>query len=221
MTDALKEKVAIVTGGGRGIGRGVARFLAQEGARLVVNDFGANLDGTGRSPSPADEAVAEIRAEGGEAVANYDSVVEFRAGEAVVQQALDSFGRLDVVVTCAGILRDRMVFNMTEEEWDDVISIHLKGTFNVARHACVVFRQQRSGRIITFTSESGLLGNTGQANYGAAQVGHRWVHQSGGPGHGALRCHLQLHRSPSPHAHDGLCSGVGQEETGAAGHRWG
>jgi NAD(P)-dependent dehydrogenase (short-subunit alcohol dehydrogenase family) len=117
------------------------------------------------------QVVTEIRAEGGEAVANYDSVAEFQAGETMVQQALDSFGRLDVVVTCAGILRDRMIFNMSEQEWDDVISTHLKGTFNVVRHACVVFRQQRSGRIITFSSESDLLGNTGQANYDAAKSG--------------------------------------------------
>ena len=115
--------------------------------------------------------VAEIREAGGEAVANYDSVAEFSAGEAMVQQALDSYGRLDIVVTSHGILRDRMVFNMTEQEWDDVIRVHLKGTFNVVKHACILFRQQRSGRIITLTSESGLIGNAGQANYGAAKSG--------------------------------------------------
>ena len=171
MVDALAEKVAIVTGAGRGIGRGVARFLAQEGARVVVNDPGANVDGTGESTSPAEEVVQEIRAQGGQAVANHGSVAEFRTGEALVQQAIDTFGKLDIVVTCHGILRDRMVFNMTEQEWDDVINVHLKGTFNVVKHACIVFRQQRSGHIITFTSESGLVGNSGQANYGAAKSG--------------------------------------------------
>jgi NAD(P)-dependent dehydrogenase (short-subunit alcohol dehydrogenase family) len=171
MPDSLKDKVAIVTGAGRGIGRGVALFFAQEGARLVLNDPGVNVDGTGRSVSPADELVAQVRQGGGQAVASYDSVAEFRIGEALVRQALDAYGRLDIVVTCHGILRDRMVFNMTEQEWDDVIKVHLKGTFNVVKHACIAMRQQRSGRIITFTSESGLVGNSGQANYGAAKSG--------------------------------------------------
>ena len=171
MVDALVDRVAIVTGAGRGIGRGVARLLAQEGASVVVNDPGVDVDGSGRSSSPADVVVQEIQAQGGQAAANYESVAEFKAGEALVQQALDTFGRLDVVVTCHGILRDRMIFNMTEQEWDDVIRVHLKGTFNVVKHACIVMRQQRSGHIITFTSESGLVGNSGQANYGAAKAG--------------------------------------------------
>ena len=171
MAGALQDKVAIVTGAGRGIGRGIALLYAAEGAKVVVNDPGVNVDGTGSTSSPADDVVAEIREAGGEAVANYDSVAEFSAGEALVQQALDSYGRLDIVVTSHGILRDRMVFNMTEQEWDDVIRVHLKGTFNVVKHACILFRQQRSGRIITLTSESGLIGNAGQANYGAAKSG--------------------------------------------------
>jgi NAD(P)-dependent dehydrogenase (short-subunit alcohol dehydrogenase family) len=115
--------------------------------------------------------VAEITAAGGSAVANHDSVVSMEGGESIVQTAIDSFGKLDIVVTPAGILRDRMIFNMTESEWDDVIAVHLKGTFTVVKHACILFRQQRSGRIITFTSESGLFGNSGQGNYAAAKSG--------------------------------------------------
>ncbi|MFB3092045.1 MAG: SDR family oxidoreductase, partial [Dehalococcoidia bacterium] len=123
------------------------------------------------STSIADQVVGEIATRGGTAVASYESVATMEGGEAIVKKALDSFGRLDIVVTCAGILRDRMIFNMTEEEWDAVIAVHLKGTFSVVKHACIVFRQQRSGRIITFSSTSGLIGNTGQANYGAAKDG--------------------------------------------------
>ena len=119
----------------------------------------------------ADSVVEEVKAEGGDAVACYQSVSSMEGGEAIVQQAIDSYGKLDIVVTCAGILRDRMVFNMTEEEWDAVIAVHLKGTFTVVKHASILFRQQRSGRIITFTSTSGLIGNSGQSNYGAAKDG--------------------------------------------------
>jgi len=113
----------------------------------------------------------EIKASGGVAVPSMESVVTMEGGEKIVQTAIDNFGRLDIVVTCAGILRDRMIFNMTEQEWDDVIAVHLKGTFTIVKNACILFRQQRSGRIITFTSESGLMGNSGQANYGAAKSG--------------------------------------------------
>ena len=171
MGDLLKDKVAIVTGSGRGIGRGIALKFAEEGASVVVNDLGGAVDGTGESSSPADEVVREIVAAGGSAVSNYDSVTSMEGGENIVQTAIDSFGRLDIVVTPAGILRDRMIFNMTEAEWDAVIDVHLKGTFTVAKHACIVFRQQRSGCIITFSSTSGLYGNSGQANYGAAKDG--------------------------------------------------
>ena len=171
MSGVLEGKVAVVTGSGRGIGRGVAILIAQEGAKVVVADPGSELDGSGGTRAIADGVVQEISSAGGSAVPSHDSVVTMEGGEAIVQKAIDSFGRLDIVVTCAGILRDRMIFNMTEEEWDSVIAVHLKGTFTVVKHASILFRQQRSGRIITFSSESGLIGNSGQANYGAAKSG--------------------------------------------------
>ena len=171
MADLLKDKVAIVTGSGRGIGRGIAMLMAEEGAKVVVVDPGVNVDGSGSDQSIAENVVSEIREAGGTAVACTESVTSMSGGERIVQTAVDNFGKLDIVVTVAGILRDRMVFNMTEQEWDDVIAVHLKGTFTVVKHACILFRQQRSGRVITFSSTSGLYGNSGQANYGAAKDG--------------------------------------------------
>ena len=171
MPNNLEGKVAIVTGSGRGVGRGVAKLMAEEGAKVVVVDPGVNVDGSGFDQSIAEVVVGEIRDAGGTAVACAESVATMAGGERIVQAAIDNYGRLDIVVCCAGILRDRMVFNMTEQEWDDVIAVHLKGTFTVVKHACILFRQQRSGRVITFSSQSGLVGNSGQANYGAAKSG--------------------------------------------------
>ncbi len=171
MVDALKDKVAIVTGSGRGIGRSVAKLMAEEGAKVVVVDPGVNVDGSGFDQSIAEVVVSEIQVAGGTAVACTESVATMSGGEKIVQTAIDTYGKLDIVVTCAGILRDRMIFNMSEQEWDDVIAVHLKGTFTVVKNASILFRQQRSGRIITFSSQSGLVGNSGQANYGAAKSG--------------------------------------------------
>ena len=171
MPNNLEGKVAIVTGSGRGVGRGVAKLMAAEGAKVVVVDPGVNVDGSGFDQSIAEVVIGEIRSDGGTAVACAESVATMAGGERIVQAAIDNYGRLDIVVCCAGILRDRMVFNMTEQEWDDVIAVHLKGTFTVVKHACILFRQQRSGRVITFSSQSGLVGNSGQANYGAAKSG--------------------------------------------------
>jgi 3-oxoacyl-[acyl-carrier protein] reductase len=166
----LKDKVAIVTGAGRGIGRAEALALAAEGARVLVNDLGGASDGSGSSQTPAEEVVLEIMKLGGKAAPNYDSVATPEGGESIVRSAMDRFGRVDIVVNNAGILRDRMVFNMLEEEWDSVIKVHLYGTFHVTKNACVAFRQQKSGRIINTSSLAGL-GYIGQANYSAAKEG--------------------------------------------------
>jgi NAD(P)-dependent dehydrogenase (short-subunit alcohol dehydrogenase family) len=162
--------VAIVTGGGGGIGRGVCRLLAEEGASVVVNDVGGAVDGTGTSTGPADELVSEIKENGGVAVSNYDTIATMEGAGKLVQAAIDNFGRVDILMHVAGILRDRMVFNMTEEEWDAVLSVHLYGAFNTVKQVVPHLIEQRSGRIIIFSSGSGL-GNSGQTNYAAAKEG--------------------------------------------------
>ncbi len=171
MAQWLKDKVAVVTGGGNGIGRAVSLRLAAHGAKVVVNDLGGTRTGEGVSQKAADAVAEEIKKAGGMAVPSYDSVATMQGGENIINTAVKHFGAVDILVTCAGILRDRMVFNMSEQEWDGVISTHLKGTFACVKPASIIMRQKRSGRIITFTSTSGLYGNTGQANYSSAKGG--------------------------------------------------
>src|SRR5258708_6605188 len=171
----LDGRVAIVTGAGRGIGRSVATLLASEGAAVVVNDLGAAVDGSGSDAGPAQQAVDEIGAAGGKAIASGADISDHAAAEDLIKTAIGEFGRLDVLVNVAGILRDRMVFNMTEREWDDVIRVHLKGTFNTTKFASAHWRslrdQSAQNRIVNFTSVSGLHGAPGQPNYAAAKMG--------------------------------------------------
>lgn len=173
----LEGKVAIITGSGRGIGREEALLMAKHGAAVVVNDLGAHFDGTGKSTdTPAQEVVSEIKKMGGRAIANGESVSDFKGAKRIIECALDNFGKLNIVVNNAGILRDRMIFNMAEEDWDSVIAVHLKGTFNMTRHACEYWREQHkagnllNGRIVNTASDAGLLGNVGQCNYGSAKA---------------------------------------------------
>jgi NAD(P)-dependent dehydrogenase (short-subunit alcohol dehydrogenase family) len=173
----LDGKVAIVTGAGRGIGREEALLMARLGAKVVVNDLGAHFDGTGApTATPAQDVVSEIKKMGGDAIANGDNVADFKAAKNIVDTALKTFGKLNIVVNNAGILRDRMIFNMDEESWDSVVAVHLKGTFNMARHACEYWREEHkkgnvlNGRIINTSSDAGLIGNVGQSNYGACKA---------------------------------------------------
>ena len=167
----VKDKVILVTGAGRGIGREIAILAAQHGAKVVVNDVGGTEKGEGEDKTPAMEVVGTIKEAGGEAVANYASVADFDAAENMVAQAVEAFGQIDAVVNNAGILRDVIFHKMTEDDWDAVISVHLKGSFNVARAAAARFREQQSGAFVHMTSTSGLIGNFGQANYAAAKMG--------------------------------------------------
>ena len=177
MSRLCEGRIAIVTGGARGIGREHALSLASHGAKVVVNDLGGSMDGTGSDKSPAEQVVDEIKAMGGEAIANGDNVADWEGAQRLINSAIETFGDLHVVVNNAGILRDRVLANMTEEEWDAVINVHLKGTFAPSRWAVAYWREQAkagapvSGRIINTTSVSGIYGNPGQTNYGAAKAG--------------------------------------------------
>src|SRR3954468_7678365 len=167
----LEGKVALVTGAGGGIGRDFALAMASAGASVVVNDIGTSVKGEGKDAGPAQKVVDEIRAAGGNAVASTDSVAEWEAANRIVQCAIDTFKKIDVVVNNAGILRDRFFFNMSVEEWRAVIDVHLNGSFYVARAAAPHFKSQQSGAYVHMTSTSGLVGNLGQANYSAAKLG--------------------------------------------------
>jgi NAD(P)-dependent dehydrogenase (short-subunit alcohol dehydrogenase family) len=168
----LNGKVVLVTGGGNGIGRECALIAAREGAKVVVNDLGSSLSGGDEgSAGPAETVAAEIRAAGGEAISNSESVTSYASVQGMVQQALDTFGGLHAVINPAGILRDGMFHKMSEADWDAVIAVHMRGTFNVCRATIEHFREQQDGAYVLFTSTSGLLGNIGQANYGAAKMG--------------------------------------------------
>ncbi len=178
MANLCEGRVAIVTGAARGVGKENALLLAKEGARLVVNDLGGAVDGTGADATPAQEVANEIIAGGGEAVVNGDDVSSWDGAKNMIDQAIDTYGKLDILVNNAGILRDRMLVNMTEQEWDAVIQVHLKGTFAPSRHAAAYWREKSKetgepvgGRIVNTTSTSGIYGNMGQTNYGAAKAG--------------------------------------------------
>jgi NAD(P)-dependent dehydrogenase (short-subunit alcohol dehydrogenase family) len=176
-TGMCEGRVCVVTGAGRGLGREYALMLAAEGAKVVVNDLGGSRDGTGGDAGPAQQVVDEIAAAGGEAVANTDDVSSWPGAATLVRQAVDTFGGLDVLVNNAGILRDRMLFSMTEDEWDAVVKVHLKGTFVTSRHAAAHWRDRakageaNDARIVNTTSVAGLYANQGQTNYGAAKAG--------------------------------------------------
>jgi NAD(P)-dependent dehydrogenase (short-subunit alcohol dehydrogenase family) len=175
MAGLLQDRVIVVTGAGRGIGAGVAKMAASEGAQVVVADLGVAVDGEGSDSGPANQVVAEITAAGGVAVANASDVSDYDSAGELIQQAIDTYGRLDVLINVAGILRDKMIFNLSPEDWDAVVQVHLKGTFNTSKHASVYWRGLRDenahNRIINFTSASGLHGAPGQPNYAAAKLG--------------------------------------------------
>ena len=171
MSGMVEGKVVVVTGAGGGIGRDIALMMAKQGAQVVVNDIGASVSGEGNDAGPAQRVVDEIKAAGGKAVANTDSVSEPAAAQRIVETAVDTFGRIDVVVNNAGILRDRFFHKMSEPEWDAVIKVHLYGAYYVSRAAANHFKEQGSGAFVHMTSTSGLIGNFGQANYSAAKLG--------------------------------------------------
>ena len=170
MAKRLEGKSAVVTGAGRGIGRAVSLELAKQGAKVVVCDLGGSKSGEGADAGPAQQVVAEIKKAGGTAIANGENVTDFAAAERIIKSCVDHFGKIDILVNCAGILRDRMTFNMTEQEWDAVIAVHLKGMFNMCRHASKLMREQKWGRIVSTTSDA-WRGAPGQGNYSAAKGG--------------------------------------------------
>ena len=209
MARLCEGRVAIVTGGARGVGREHCLMLAEHGAKVVVNDLGGDRAGKGHDVGPAQQVVNEIKAKGGEAVANGDDVSDWNGAKRMIDQAVSAFGKLDAVVLNAGILRDRMLVNMTEDEWDAVIKVHLKGTFAPARHAAAYWRDQAKAkggavdaRIITTTSVSGIYGNIGQTNYGAAKAAHRRLHRHRRARARPLRHHGELDLAVGLHAHD-------------------
>lgn len=171
MPEMLENKVVLVTGAGRGIGREIALMMAKYGAKVVVNDPGVSLEGRDETDGPANEVVRDIKAAGGEAIADYGSVSDPLSARAMVQLAVDTFGKIDVVVNNAGILRDVIFHKMADEDWDSVVKVHLYGSYNVSRAAAEFFRRQESGAFVHMTSTSGLVGNPGQANYSAAKMG--------------------------------------------------
>jgi NAD(P)-dependent dehydrogenase (short-subunit alcohol dehydrogenase family) len=170
MAKHLEGKNAVVTGAGRGIGRAVSLELAKHGAKVVVCDLGGSKSGDGADAGPAQQVVAEIKKAGGEAIANGENVTDFAAAERIIKTCVEKFGKIDILVNCAGILRDRMTFNMTEQEWDAVLAVHLKGMFNMCRHASKLMREQKWGRIVSTTSDA-WRGAPGQGNYAAAKGG--------------------------------------------------
>ena len=170
MGNRLQDKVAVVTGAGRGIGRAVALLLAEEGAAVVVNDLGCEVDGRGASQELADAVVKEIQGQGGKAVVSHENVATWSGAENIIRTAIDSQGKIDILINTVGILRDRMSFQMTEEDWDTVLTNNLKGTFCPTKFAAIAFRQQRGGRILNLTSDAGL-GDFGRSNYAAASEG--------------------------------------------------
>lgn len=177
MSKMVEGKVALITGAGRGIGREHALSLAAQGAKIVVNDLGGDADGSGEDLTPAQSVVEEIQGMGGEAVVNGGNVADFKAAKEMIEQAVDTFGDINIVINNAGILRDRMLFSLTEDDWDSIMAVHLKGTFGPTHHAAVYWRSQAKagkdtfGRVINTASPSGIYGNIGQTNYGAAKAG--------------------------------------------------
>ncbi len=172
MCNKLAGKVAVVTGAGRGIGRGIALMMSRESARVVVNDLGGSVEGTGTCQEPAQQVVDQIHAAGGEALADFGNVADWGDAQNMIGSAIEQWGKLDILVNVAGIVRERMVFNMTEAEWDDVIRVHLRGTFATTHFASIHWRERREyGRLINFTSSAGIKGTPGQPNYAAAKAG--------------------------------------------------